>query len=66
MKQTSWLPGTLNILLGVFFTYIAIVTVNSNGFGFFTYLLILLATLDIGTGLRMTFAHFRHKKREKK
>ncbi|MGD7045875.1 YdiK family protein [Jeotgalibacillus proteolyticus] len=54
--------GIIYMLLGVVFTYFAINTVNSEGWGFFAYLLILFATYDIGAGIRLIALHFRIKK----
>ncbi|KMY52825.1 MULTISPECIES: YdiK family protein [Bacillaceae] len=66
MKQSPLTTGILYLILGAFFTYLAIQDVNTGGFGFFTYLLILLATMDIGSGIRLIFMHFRLKSSEKK
>lgn len=66
MRQSPLTTGIFYLILGVFFTYLAIEDVNTGGFGFFTYLLILLATMDIGSGLRLLFMHFRLKNSEKK
>jgi hypothetical protein len=65
MKQTVT-TGTFYLILGIFFTYLAVQEVNKNGFGFFSYLLILLATMDIGSGIRMLFIHYRIKNSQKK
>ncbi|AKP48645.1 MULTISPECIES: YdiK family protein [Bacillus] len=66
MKQTLLSSGIIYLLFGSLFTYMAIENVNSNGFGFFTYLLIILATLDVGSGIRVIFYYFRMKSRYKK
>jgi hypothetical protein len=66
MKQTPLSSGILYLLIGSLFTYMAIENVNANGFGFFTYLLIVLATLDVGSGLRIIFDSLRAKNRYKK
>ncbi|MFK2827193.1 YdiK family protein [Bacillus sp. B190/17] len=66
MRQSPLMTGILYLILGSFFTYLAIEDVNTGGFGFFTYLLILLATMDIGSGLRLVMMHFRLKSSEKK
>ncbi|MDG5473113.1 YdiK family protein [Jeotgalibacillus sp. ET6] len=54
--------GITYILLGAVFTYFAINTVNTDGWGFFAYLFILFATYDIGSGIRLIGLHFRIKK----
>ncbi|OLN21502.1 hypothetical protein BTO30_14550 [Domibacillus antri] len=65
MRQSPLASGIFYNILGVFFVFLAIQDVNANSFGFFTYLLILLATLDIGTGLRLLFLHFKLKNSQK-
>lgn len=57
--------GTLYIVLGFVFTFFAVQQVDKNGFGFMVYLLIILATLDFGAGLRLIMLHFRLKKDQK-
>ncbi|KKB33797.1 YdiK family protein [Bacillus thermotolerans] len=66
MRQSPLKAGIFYLILGIFFTYLAIEDVNASGFGFFTYLLILLATMDIGSGIRLVYVHFAMKKKEKK
>ncbi|OZI13265.1 hypothetical protein CEW92_02280 [Bacillaceae bacterium SAS-127] len=66
MRQSPLTAGIFYLFLGVLFTYWAIETVNSSGFGFFAYVLILVATMDIGSGIRLVFMHFRLKKSIKK
>ncbi|WP_100330110.1 YdiK family protein [Bacillus xiapuensis] len=67
MTQSPLKTGIFYLLAGVLFTYLAVENVNSNGdFGFFAYLFILLATMDIGTGIRLVFMHFRFKNKPKK
>ncbi|MEW9503269.1 YdiK family protein [Jeotgalibacillus marinus] len=60
--------GVIYLLLGIAFTYFAINSVNTSGWGLFAYLFIALATFDIGSGLRMILLHFKIKKhiKEKK
>ncbi|MBM7650513.1 hypothetical protein JOC78_003507 [Bacillus ectoiniformans] len=66
MRQSPLTTGIFYLILGVFFTYMAIQQVNNNGFGFFTYLLILLATMDIGSGIRMVLIHYKIRNSQKK
>ncbi|MGG4546386.1 YdiK family protein [Rossellomorea marisflavi] len=61
MRRSPLFSGVIYILLGVLFTYFAIHTVRDTGWGFFTYMLIFLATLDFGSGMRMVLLHFRIK-----
>ncbi|GER67779.1 hypothetical protein BpJC7_24670 [Weizmannia acidilactici] len=58
--------GVVNCLLGALFTYFAIQQVQMSGWGFFCYLLLLIATLDLGSGIRLILFHFRLKHSAKK
>ncbi|KHD85317.1 YdiK family protein [Heyndrickxia ginsengihumi] len=60
------LSGLINFVLGALFTYFAFQQVQENGWGFFSYLLLIIATLDIGSGLRLIFLHFKIKNSQKK
>jgi hypothetical protein len=62
MRQTPLVSGFLYLLLAVLFTYFAIKNVQEDGWGFFSYLLIILATFDFGSGLKMIAMHFKIKK----
>jgi hypothetical protein len=66
MKQSPLFSGIVYILLGSLFTYFAIQNVNETGWGFFSYLLVALATFDFGSGIRMILFHFKLKNIEKK
>lgn len=66
MRQSPLFSGIVYILLGSLFTYFAIQNVNETGWGFFTYLLVLLATFDFGSGIRMILFHFKLKQIQKK
>ncbi|WP_050184122.1 YdiK family protein [Domibacillus robiginosus] len=63
--QSYLTRGIFFSVLGIFFVLFAIQDVNTNGFGPFTYLLILLATMDIGTGIRLMFTHIKRQKSQK-
>lgn len=65
-RQSPLFLGIIYAGLGALFTAIAIQTVNSSGWGFFAYLLILIATLDFGSGIRMIMMHFVIKSANKK
>ncbi|PPA68444.1 YdiK family protein [Jeotgalibacillus proteolyticus] len=54
--------GIFYLLLGAAFTYFAVNSVNTNGWGFFAYLFILFATYDIGAGIRLIALHFKIKR----
>ncbi|MGV2942380.1 YdiK family protein [Mesobacillus sp. LC4] len=66
MKQSPLFSGIVYILLGSLFTYFAIQNVNDSGWGFFSYLLVALATFDFGSGIRMILFHFKLKNIQKK
>ncbi|NKE08111.1 YdiK family protein [Mesobacillus selenatarsenatis] len=66
MKQSPLFSGIVYILLGSLFTYFAIQNVNDSGWGFFSYLLVALATFDFGSGIRMILFHFKLKNINKK
>ncbi|WP_062352601.1 DUF4305 domain-containing protein [Bacillus kwashiorkori] len=54
------------IVFGIIFVSFAIHQVTNSGWGIFAYLLILLATIDLGSGIRILFWHYKMKNREKK
>ncbi|MEH7444026.1 YdiK family protein [Heyndrickxia sp. MSNUG] len=66
MKQSPLFSGIVYILLGSLFTYFAIQNVSETGWGFFTYLLVMLATFDFGSGIRMILLHLKLKQIQKK
>ncbi|WP_335872642.1 YdiK family protein [Bacillus sp. 2205SS5-2] len=66
MRKSPLFTGIIYTLLGILFTYFSIQNVVTHGWGFFTYLLIFLATLDLGSGLRMINIHIKLKTMQKK
>lgn len=66
MRQSPLFSGIIYIVLGLLFTYFAVQNVNEDGWGFFSYLLVLLATFDLGSGIRMVLFHFKLKNIQKK
>jgi hypothetical protein len=66
MKRSPLFSGIVYILLGSLFTYFAIQNVNESGWGLFSYLLVMLATFDFGSGIRMILFHFKLKQIQKK
>lgn len=66
MRRSPLFSGFIYFLLGALFTYFAIDDVQTNGWGFFSYLLILLATFDFGSAVKMIAFHFKIKKTLKK
>lgn len=66
MRQSALFSGFLYILLGIVFVFFAIQDLKQNGeWGFFTYLLVILATFDIGSGIRMILFHQKLKSIQK-
>ncbi len=63
MRRSPLFSGIFYFLLGALFTYFAIDDVQTNGWGFFSYLLVLLATFDFGSGLKMITFHFKFKEK---
>jgi len=66
MRQSPLFSGIVYILLGILFTYFAVGNVRSEGWGFFSYLLVILATFDLGAGIRMIGFHYKLKQNIKK
>ncbi|MEH7114470.1 YdiK family protein [Neobacillus niacini] len=66
MRRSPIVSGIIYLVLGALFTYFAVEDVQQNGWGFFSYLLVLLATFDFGAGLRILFLYKKSKKIQKK
>jgi len=66
MRRSPLFSGFVYLILGGLFTYFAIHDVGQNGWGFFSYLLILLATFDFGSGLKLVFLYLKYKDKFKK
>ena len=66
MRRSPLFSGIIYFLLGSLFTYFAINDVNSGGWGYFSFLLVLLATFDFGSGLKLIFFHMKYKDQLKK
>lgn len=67
MRKSALTPGIFYIILGFLFTFFAIQNIQRDGeWGFFTYLLILLATFDIGSGIKLIALHIKMKNIEMK
>lgn len=66
MRRSPLFIGLLNLAFGIIFTIFAIQNVRQSGWGFFTYLLILIATLDFGGGIRFVLEHLQLKQNSKK
>jgi hypothetical protein len=61
MRRTPLFSGIMYFLLGFLFTYFAIQDIQESGWGFYVYLLIILATFDFGSGIKMILLHFAYK-----
>ncbi|MEH7098100.1 YdiK family protein [Neobacillus vireti] len=66
MRRSPLFSGFIYLFLGTLFTYFAIDHVQTNGWGFFGYLLVLLATFDFGSGVKMILFHIKYKNKVKK
>jgi hypothetical protein len=62
MRKSPLISGIIYIFLAILFTYFAIQNVNEEGWGFFSYLLVILATFDLVSGIRMIGLHYKIKK----
>ncbi len=60
-RQSPLSLGIIYASLGVLFTAIAVQTVTSSGWGIFAYILVIIATMDFGSGIRMILLHFKVK-----
>lgn len=62
MRQSPLFMGVTYCILGVLFTFFAIQNVSQSGWGFFTYFLIALATMDFASGIRFVMLHRQIKR----
>lgn len=65
-RQSPLSLGIIYTSLGILFTAIAVQNVTSSGWGIFAYILVIIATLDFGSGIRMILLHFKVKSMQKK
>jgi hypothetical protein len=65
-RQSPLTVGLIYFAIGVLFTVFAVQHVSQSGWGFFAYFLVLLATLDFGSAIRMFMLHFKIKSIKKK
>jgi hypothetical protein len=66
MRRSPLFSGFIYLFLGTLFTYFAIDHVQTSGWGFFGYLLVLLATFDFGSGVKMILFHLKYKNKVKR
>lgn len=65
-RQSPLASGIIYIVLGTIFVALAINYVSKDGWNLFSFLIVFLATIDFGSGIRMIMLHFRLKKLQKK
>lgn len=53
MRTSPLFSGFIYLLLGIVFTYFAIQDVQESGWSIFPILLVILATFDCGSGIKM-------------
>jgi hypothetical protein len=66
MKKSPLFSGFIYLFLGLLFTYFAIQNVQDSGWGIFAILLVILATFDCGSGLKILLSSFLLKKNKQK
>ena len=66
MRRSPLFSGVIYIIFGAFFIYFAVHDLQRNQeWGFYTYLLVILATFDIGSGIKLINLHFFLKKNQR-
>lgn len=63
MRRSPLFSGIIYLMLGVLFTYFAVQNVQESGWGIFSILLVILATFDFGSGVKMILVSFLINKR---
>ncbi|WML42692.1 YdiK family protein [Neobacillus sp. PS3-40] len=66
MRQSPLFSGIIYLFLGILFTYFAIQDIQESGWGIFVYLLVILATFDFGSGLKILIFYFANKNKKNK
>ncbi|KMY45980.1 hypothetical protein AC622_18710 [Bacillus sp. FJAT-27916] len=61
MRRSPLYMATIYFILGAVFIFFAVQNVTRSGWDFFTYFLVILATLDIGSGIRFIGIHRKIK-----
>lgn len=65
-RQTPLISGLVYIIIGLLFVYLAAYnSMQEEKWGAITYIFILFATLDIGTGIKFITLHFKLKNIQK-
>jgi Domain of unknown function (DUF4305) len=65
MRRSPLFSGFIYFVLGSLFTYFAIHDVQQNGWGFFSYMLVFLATFDFGSGIKIFLFYFKFRNKIK-
>ncbi len=65
MKISPKTMGIIYFIMGIFFTYIAILSVEETVWNITTIVLAIFATLEIGVTIRLLSIHFRYKNKKK-
>ncbi|WP_019244431.1 MULTISPECIES: YdiK family protein [Bacillus] len=65
-RQSPLTSGIIYIILGIIFTALAINYVSADGWNVLSFLIVFLATIDFGSGIRLVMLHFRLKRMQKK
>lgn len=65
-RQSPLAAGIVYLVLGSIFVYFAINEVSMNGWNFFAYIIVFLATIDFASGIRLVNLHFRLQRMKKK
>lgn len=66
MKMNPISMGVFYLVMGILFTYLAINSAEKDAFSFPTIILMLIATFDIGVGIRMFIFASKLKKKDQK
>ena len=61
MRRSPLFSGFVYFLLGGLFTYFAINDVSQNGWTFLSYMLVVLATFDFGSGIKLILFYLKYK-----
>ncbi|MFD3449955.1 YdiK family protein [Microbacteriaceae bacterium 4G12] len=63
MQRSPLFMASLYFLLGCIFTYLAVTSVVTTVWNFYTMLLIVMATFDFGLALRLVFVNIKLRKK---
>lgn len=66
MRTSPLTMAIVYFVMGIFFVYIAVLTVDDTVWNLTTIVIALFATLDFGVSIRLFSIHFRLKNKKKK